>query len=124
MKQIDKLLQAGETIASGVQPFHIMNFDKKIQLEWVWSEEWNEYTAKVPAKDYNGEGYYIIHAIKRPNYCDRGKWYVLIENVGIEALDCAEGFPRYYFKIENLVDEMECWINERQSVVEFHKDKK
>lgn len=86
----------------------------RIRLQWVWIQENGEWVARVPAIDHVGSGFYQIHAIQRPGYCDRGKWHVLIEPQGVAAPDEQEGFPRYYFRLENLKQEMEQWVNERE----------
>jgi len=85
-----------------------------IQLDWVWSDENQEFVATVPAVNYAGTGTFDIHAIKRPESCVRGQWHVLVEPNGVAGLDGQEGFPRYYFKLENLQEEMEAWVNKRQ----------
>lgn len=86
---------------------------RAIKLEWNTAE--GEMIANVPAEDHHGLGHFSIHAIERPTYCDRGKWHVLIEPHGVAAPDDQEAFPRHYFKLENLLEEMEIWANERES---------
>ena len=93
----------------------------RIKLEWEHHPEDCESIATVPAEDPLGTGCYIIHAISRPGYCDRGKYHVLVESQGILPLDDQEGFPRYYFRWENLVDEMEHWVSERHAVKDARK---
>lgn len=85
-----------------------------IKLEWNWIEADQTYTARVPARDANGDGFVIIYAIKRPIYCDSGQWHVLVETEGVFELDGQEGFPRYYFKLNNLQEEMLHWVNARR----------
>lgn len=88
----------------------------KITLSWEWIEEDRNWVTRVRALDHRGAGEYVIYAIQRPPYCDRGKWHVLVDTDGIDGLDGQEGFPRYFFKLANLQEEMELWANERQSV--------
>jgi hypothetical protein len=84
-----------------------------IQLKWEYQVENYTWFASVPAIDHHGKGFLNIHAMMRPEYCDRGKWHVLIEPVGVAGPDNQEGFPRYYFSLANLKDEMEAWVNNR-----------
>lgn len=86
-----------------------------IKLEWTHVPEDMEFIARVPAKDHLGEGFLVIHACERPGYCDRGKFHVLIEPEGVAAPDDQEAFPRFYFRFENLHEEMTLWVNERLS---------
>lgn len=85
-----------------------------IKLDWVWEEQYQTYTARIPARDANGDGFVIIYAIKRPDYCDRGKWNCLVETEIVFGLDEQEGFPRYYFSLRNLQEEMASWVNARR----------
>lgn len=97
----------------------------RITLDWNWVSEDLSYVARVPAKDDNGDGCFVIYAIMRPNYCDRGKWHVIVEPNGVFPLDDHEGFPRYYFRLENLMEEMEDWVNWRRACIEKnHQDTK
>lgn len=89
---------------------------KTIALSWVYHKEDNEWIARVPAQDRHGAGFFIIHAIGRPGHCDRGRYYVLVESEVVAPLDDQEGFPRYFFKLGNLIDEMTAWANARQEV--------
>lgn len=87
--------------------------DRLIKLDWKPSE--GGLVAIAAAEDHNGIGHFSIYAVERPTYCDRGKWHVLIEPHVVAAPDVQEGFPRYFFRIENLRDEMEIWVNEREA---------
>lgn len=52
----------------------------------------------------------------RPSYCDRGHWQVtcdLQNKLGIEQLDIADGFPRYYMSLAVAKAEMESWLRWR-----------
>lgn len=56
----------------------------------------------------------IIYISRRPSYCDRGRWnfYVdvkpeYINKMNIDSADC---FPRYFFKLENMFDELHEWV--------------
>lgn len=88
-----------------------------VKLEWKWVPGYLTYEARVPAKDANGDGFVIFYAMQRPDYCDRGKWTMLVETEGVFALDDQEGFSRYFFRIENLMEEMELWANERKCIL-------
>lgn len=52
---------------------------------------------------------------KRPQYCDRGRYEVNVFSSNILELhvDEADGFPRYYFYLVNLISEVEAWIYAR-----------
>lgn len=87
-----------------------------MKLEWKGPDDDGGYEATVPARDHRGLGEYRIYAIPRPHYCDRGRWHVLVFATGVDGLDGQEGFPRYYFKLENLKEEMELWVEGREEV--------
>lgn len=89
----------------------------KILLTWTENPGgWLE--ASVRAKDHVGLGEYVFMAQPRPAHCDRGSWLVYVDSRGVASLDGQEDFPRYYFKLENLKDEIELWVNKRE---ECHK---
>jgi hypothetical protein len=88
-----------------------------VKLQWVYVPEDLTYVARVPAWDCFGRGHFIIYAICRPQYCDRGQFHVLVESEVVQGLDASEGFPRYYFRLENLMEEMELWVNKREAVI-------
>ncbi len=91
-----------------------------IKLNWVQTE-WG-FEVRVPAMDANNVyGYILISAIQRPYYCDRGKWHTMMETNGVYGLDSQEEVFRYFFKIENLKDEMESWVNNRASCLDARK---
>lgn len=90
-----------------------MSSDQRIKLDWKGPDEFGGYRAMVPAKDYRGCGEFEIYAEPRPHYCDRGEWKVIINSLVVSPLDDQEGFPRYYFKLQTLKDEMELWANKR-----------
>lgn len=63
-----------------------------------------------------GTGTFCIE--QRPSYCDRGRFTVKAfssdySKFYIDESDC---FPRYYFKMENLLSELKAYID-------FNKDK-
>lgn len=75
---------------------------------------------KWHGNDPAGLGYYTIEAggallylEQRPAYCDRGSWIVKIDNPGPMWIDDADMFPRYYFKLENALDEIEAFLLKR-----------
>lgn len=84
-----------------------------IKLNWEFKQEYGTWETSVLAQDHNGRGCYQISLIPRPHYCDRGRWYCLVQAIGIQDLDDQEGFGRYYFRLENAKQEMELWINAR-----------
>jgi hypothetical protein len=49
---------------------------------------------------------------KRPPYCDRGRYLLHVENMPdkLPVVDGADLFPRYYFKMSNLFDELNEWL--------------
>lgn len=49
---------------------------------------------------------------KRPPYCDRGRYLLHVENMPgkLPLVDGADFFPRYYFKMSNLFDELNEWL--------------
>lgn len=97
------------------EQYRRLHSDAHLPIQLVWIEGDREWVTTVPAKDYLGVGKYIIHAIQRPGYCDRGKWHVLVESYGVAGLDDQEGFPRYYFRLQHLQREMALWVNEREA---------
>lgn len=56
----------------------------------------------------------------RPRYCDRGQFVVKVLSKDLEKLhiDAADMFPRYYFKLENACNEIDCWIAARNITIE------
>lgn len=79
-----------------------------------WQPQEGGWCAKIPGESHRGAGWFTIHAIRRPDYCDRGKWHVLVETIGVDGLDDQEGFPGYYFDFEILKKEMTTWVNNRE----------
>ena len=47
----------------------------------------------------------------RPVYCDRGRWLAHVQ--GIESIDFADGFPRYYMDLERAKLELDEWLTWR-----------
>lgn len=79
-----------------------------------------EITANIPIKIHGGieDGNYDIHIIRRPHYCDRGDWNILVD--GHNDLDYSDGFPRYFFGTEEEVKkQMETWLNKRAAYQEM-----
>lgn len=60
----------------------------------------------------------MVH--KRNWYCDRGRYGFSVEvkreHLDKMSIDWADGFPRYFFKLQRAFDELEDWIN-------FNKEK-
>ena len=62
-----------------------------------------------------------ITVTSRPIYCDRGRWMVAVfSNKTLFAVDDADMFPRYYFKDQSLIEEMEAWMEIRQQKEIMH----
>jgi len=63
----------------------------------------------------------LITITKRPGYCDRGHYGVLVETMRgkepIMTIDGADGFPRYFFSLQRLFDELHDWIEFNKSNV-------
>jgi hypothetical protein len=61
----------------------------------------------------------------RPLYCDRGKFILKVfpNNIEVLYIDDSDMFPRYYFKFENLISELDCWVMERKLTI-LNIDKK
>lgn len=51
----------------------------------------------------------------RPGYCDRGNWVVKVTPVHGAFADIGpeDGFPRYYFDFDNMMEEMLAWLERR-----------
>lgn len=56
---------------------------------------------------------------KRPHYCDRGNYLAKIfaNNQFVLWLDQADGWPRYYFLLENAKVEILEWLKKRQQYI-------
>ena len=56
-----------------------------------------------------------ISVMKRPGWCDRGKWLVLASSTDQRRLciDHDDAFPRYYFHDQCLVMETAHWVHLR-----------
>jgi len=56
----------------------------------------------------------IVYISKRPGYCDRGRWNLYVdvkpEHTDKMNIDYADMFPRYFFKLENMFDELHEWV--------------
>ena len=44
----------------------------------------------------------------RPHYCDRGHWQANVS--GIESIDSADSFPRYFMDFDRAKLEMQDWL--------------
>lgn len=67
--------------------------------------------------DYEGkQGEYRLTAQRRPSYCDRGDWQMLVDSRGAKSpLDGADGFPRYFFGNEVAVkQQFALWVAKRK----------
>jgi hypothetical protein len=88
-----------------------------IRLEWEPDPEGgtDAIRATVPGLTWDGVtiGQYVFRAVARPHYCDRGAWLVHLETSGALDFDECDGFPRFFFRLENLKDEMQAWANKR-----------
>lgn len=59
----------------------------------------------------------------RPHYCDRGKYQWNAESTSHKiTVDHADGFPRYYFLMDSLVNEINAWIEKRKQQIGERKD--
>lgn len=80
----------------------------KITLKWTDYGGYIE--ALVPAVTHLGQELWQITLVKRPSYCDRGRYHCLVQG----TLDGQEGFPRYYFNLDRAKAELEDWVNARK----------
>lgn len=64
---------------------------------------------------------YVFHVANRPAYCDRGRYMVYADNKDVlwNPIDGADFFPRYYFSLENLVSELEAFVEIREKKIDF-----
>ena len=60
-----------------------------------------------------------VHLEPRAAHCDRGRWLAhLVPKPGTPLhrdLDGHDGWPRYYMKLENAIDEITEWMADRES---------
>lgn len=56
---------------------------------------------------------FSIHFVRRPHYCDRGRWLVYNE---APSLDYSDGWPRYYFNLDVAVSEVCAWLKARHEL--------
>lgn len=56
----------------------------------------------------------------RPTYCDRGNWIAKLRPWGDLAreIDDADGWPRYYFDWDVMLQELEAWLVKRGQMPE------
>jgi hypothetical protein len=61
-------------------------------------------------------GEYRLTAQRRPQYCDRGDWMMLVDSRGAESpLDQADGFPRYFFgDVTAVKAQFAAWVAKRK----------
>lgn len=52
---------------------------------------------------------------ERPAYCDRGEWIAKLHPRGTFAMEIDEqdGWPRYYFGWDRMLEEIEAWLTRR-----------
>lgn len=86
-----------------------------IKLAWTFDEQNKTWETEVLAKDHSGKGKYLISLLPRPSYCDRGRWQLLIREIGVCSLDTQEEMNRYYFRLETAKQEIEDWVNNRDT---------
>lgn len=57
----------------------------------------------------------VVTMEPRPHYCDRGNWVVKVTPVHEDIADIngQDGFPRYYFDFENMMEEVLAWLERR-----------
>lgn len=58
----------------------------------------------------------------RPTYCDRGQFLAMLEvDSGQYKLhvDSADNWPRYYFTLENALEEIKLWLIKRNQVYDM-----
>lgn len=75
-------------------------------------------------QEFTAEFENVIMWVKlRPPYCDRGRYLWNAESTSYKiTIDHADGFPRYYFLIDSLVNEINAWIKKRKSQIGERKD--
>lgn len=58
----------------------------------------------------------LIVVENRPLHCNRGRFIVKVFTTDVKKLyiDEADIFPRYYFKLNNLLSEIDCWTQARK----------
>ena len=79
-----------------------------------WEKRAGELILNVEIGMFFGTGNYEIHCVKRPSYCDRGDWNILV--FGKNDLDDQDGFPRYFCGSEEEVQtQMERWLLKREA---------
>lgn len=88
-----------------------------MKIKWhnkPWGVEgWVFFTAD------NCSGEYRLTAQRRPTYCDRGDWQMLVdarvtEGYGATPIDNQDGFPRYFFGDTAAVkDQFAQWVAKR-----------
>jgi hypothetical protein len=87
------------------------------EVKWVKIDQnYEGYIGTIGINDTRGV--YTFHLVKRPHYCDRGDWLLMIEYKGdklASTLDEQDGFPRYFFGSDDEAKEqMQRWANKRQ----------
>jgi len=91
------------------------------ETSWKFNDENGTWEASFPVEVQNLKGKWIVYLIPRPGYCDRGRWNVVIETIGVPSPDEQEGFPRYFFKLDTAKSEMEEWVKMRSEIMKTYK---
>lgn len=93
-----------------------------ITPEWKHDAALNHWVATVKGLGPTGtEGELIFTATPRPHYCNRGRWLVFVVDQGLLDVDGADGFPRYYFKLETMRSEIETFANARAPIKKYQQ---
>lgn len=71
-----------------------------IRPEWTFDREYSCWNLQ-----HQGA---CVSITPRPGYCDRGRWLVVVD--GIDDLDFADAFPRYFMDLEWAKAEMIDWL--------------
>jgi hypothetical protein len=74
--------------------------------EWTYNEEERCWSIS------NGPAYVTL--AHRPQHCDRGRWVSMVS--GIDDIDGADGFPRYFMNLDRAKAEMAEWLGWRLRV--------
>src|SRR4051812_29668722 len=61
-----------------------------------------------------------LHIEKRPQYCDRGTYKVLLDARFplSREIDVHDAWPRYYFDWDRMLGELEAWLQKRDQLPE------
>ena len=93
-------------------------------FKFTWPEPSSTYVDLTVTE--HGHPFLRIWIIERPGYCDRGRygWGCESKDQYLFTIDEADGFPRYFFSLQRLLDELNDWVQFRNRQLQIDQGQK